>query len=214
MVLYSFHSCGRPSGRSRIGTRNDHPIFEENLSLRSPFGAIEDWNTSDELEALKATQLRSPFGAIEDWNRTKTFPIFKGFDNVAVALRGDRGLEQVFIQLFEFILALRSPFGAIEDWNVSYSRSGIETYQVAVALRGDRGLEPSFVPIQSVSKRVAVALRGDRGLERRQHHPDMTDWSLRSPFGAIEDWNLLTQTLNTLPDGCGRPSGRSRIGTL
>ena len=64
--------------------------------LRSPFGAIEDWNChgGPEMDVSPVNcGLRSPFGAIEDWNRTR-----RNFE-------GARDL-------------LRLPFGAIEDWNI------------------------------------------------------------------------------------------------
>ena len=67
--------------------------FMVDLWLRSPFGAIEDWNMETLMSALlRRSTLRSPFGAIEDWNP---------FSSNGIVL---------FPQL-------RSPFGAIEDWN-------------------------------------------------------------------------------------------------
>ena len=108
---------------------------------------------------------------------------------IAVALRGDRGLEQSFPLRFETRYRLRSLFGAIEDWNVG-ALAASHPNAIAVALRGDRGLEPlnnmllNFLAllrslfgaiedwnnfVLSYSRAViciAVALRGDRGLEQ------------------------------------------------
>ena len=67
-----------------------------------------------------------------------------------------------------------------------------ELWGVAVALRGDRGLEPltseEFEALEAID--VAVALRGDRGLEPNEQLLKHQLGKLRSPFGAIEDWNL------------------------
>ncbi len=60
---------------------------------------------------------------------------------------------------------------------------------VAVVLRGDRGLE-QFIVISQFHHHVAVVLRGDRGLER-----------------------LPEAGIVSSGERCGRPSGRSRIGT-
>ena len=84
-------SCGRPSGRSRIGTYGNRRANHILSSLRSPFGAIEDWNMVFSMQYLPRFELRSPFGAIEDWNRA--WWIGSPRYQVAVALRGDRGLE-------------------------------------------------------------------------------------------------------------------------
>ena len=62
-------------------------------------------------------RLRSLFGAIEDWNWLLLMPT--NIELIAVALRGDRGLEQ-----FGLFLSVSIP-------------------TIAVALRGDRGLEHS-----------------------------------------------------------------------
>ena len=86
---------------------------------------------------------------------------------IAVALRGDRGLEPGYQQ-----------FAGTEKG-------------IAVALRGDRGLEHADHSAPVSRHPIAVALRGDRGLERflgtRQTNMPL---GLRSLFGAIEDWNL------------------------
>ena len=61
--------CDRSSGRSRIGTV--HQMRSNTRSLRSFFGAIEDWNISVCLLLQNTLRLRSFFGAIEDWNRIR-----------------------------------------------------------------------------------------------------------------------------------------------
>ena len=42
---------------------------------------------------------------------------------------------------------------------------------------------------------IAVALRGDRGLEPLLPHNRPAIVKLRSLFGAIEDWNMITAQL-------------------
>ena len=109
--------------------------------------------------------LRSPSGAIEDWN--VKLRSFSRTIIVAVALRGDRGLERAAVVTV------------------------CDELLVAVALRGDRGLEPLSIHGQE-GPGVAVALRGDRGLEQRQKFLPAPLLALRSPFGAIEDWNTTS----------------------
>ena len=90
----AYGGCGRPSGRSRIGTHHGKERYTEARRLRSSFGAIEDWNTISirDRKDFASIRLRSSFGAIEDWNYISTaFPDETGW--VAVVLRGDRGLE-------------------------------------------------------------------------------------------------------------------------
>ena len=228
--------------------------------MRSPFGAIEDWNTAGcgnlpkepVAVALRGDRGLEHFGALRGHTPTLQVAVALRGDRglepippslpressgrcgrpsgrsrigtpartppasprcVAVALRGDRGLEHQAEGALDIAVRLRSPFGAIEDWN-----------QLTPGLTAN-------------SIRVAVALRGDRGLERP------TTWKLhlrvwlRSPFGAIEDWNMMgfnflgqavgvavalrgdrgleRQVCRLYSDcyRCGRPSGRSRIGT-
>ena len=63
-------------------------------TLRSFFGAIEDWNCDDFVDfGIGEIALRSFFGAIEDWNH--------------------------YCHLQSQVKTLRSFFGAIEDWNQS-----------------------------------------------------------------------------------------------
>ena len=139
--------------------------------LRSLFGAIEDWNSPLKPVRLFRVGLRSLFGAIEDWNsnpvtvftppsncgrssgrsrigthigyRThrRTFGIAvalrgdRGLElslgvwarcvsHIAVALRGDRGLERSICLMTQTAPGLRSLFGAIEDWNSTNNNIG------------------------------------------------------------------------------------------
>ena len=69
------------------------------------------------------------------------------FVGVAIALRGDRGLELLPNTL-----------------------RGLTRDVVAIALRGDRGLELQRAIAQRLLAEVAIALRGDRGLERDCFH--------------------------------------------
>jgi hypothetical protein len=70
------------------------------------------------------------------------------------------------------------------------AQKGFTIGAVAVAFRGDRGLELRVVGILLLLQVVAVAFRGDRGLEQQCHRELALEvFELRSPFGAIEDWN-------------------------
>ena len=108
--------CGRSSGRSRIGTaplRLWCDIFHCGRSSgRSRIGTETDPPTSTDLDCGRSSG-RSRIGTIPGitcWS----------VDIIAVALRGDRGLEHIQLPITEVsILRLRSLFGAIEDWNVS-----------------------------------------------------------------------------------------------
>ena len=62
--------------------------------------------------------LRSFFGAIEDWNFSMPMAAI-ATKNIAIVLRGDRGLEQ------------------------EYEYSSLPCLEIAIVLRGDRGLEQS-----------------------------------------------------------------------
>ena len=155
-------NCGRSSGRSRIGTC---------------FCLAES----------RHWVLRSLFGAIEDWNFRRRFVCSRVL--IAVALRGDRGLELKYLDhkkppigllrsLFGAIedwnrlasdrfasLTLRSLFGAIEDWNLSGFTSTISE----MILRSLFGAIEDWNRLVCFSppccRSIAVALRGDRGLE-------------------------------------------------
>ena len=81
-----------------------------------------------------------PFGAIEDWN-TAERQATRGTPLVAIAFRGDRGLEL----------------------NTRLQR--LELLYVAIAFRGDRGLEQLVGNGAVGTIEVAIAFRGDRGLE-------------------------------------------------
>ncbi len=61
---------------------------------------------------------------------------------------------------------------------------------------------------------VAVVLRGERGLEQHPRCYCCRTRTLRSSFGASEDWNIFNQKTGYSEIRCGRPSGRARIGTL
>ena len=136
-------NCDRSSGRSRIGTASKSTWEALRLRLRSFFGAIEDWNQS--LKALGHSQTQ-----------------------IAIVLRGDRGLEQNYHHYNKTRgQGLRSFFGAIEDWNSPASNRSVNSNATAIVLRGDRGLELKLV----------------RCVWRKP-------LELRSFFGAIEDWNL------------------------
>jgi hypothetical protein len=157
-------SCGRLSGRSRIGTvrrslsfdgsqvavafRGDRGLEHNSrrqtrraYKLRSPFGAIEDWNTFFTL-FYWIVKLRSPFGAIEDWN------------NLACS----DGLPSYW---------LRSPFGAIEDWNCIFASRSTAASRVAVAFRGDRGLENNWSGAMATIPKISIRLRSC-GAERTE----------------------------------------------
>ena len=211
--LTTIQDCGRSSGRSRIGT----PLTVWRLyradRLRSLFGAIEDWNSIFAFCLSMGEILRSLFGAIEDWNRTSGIST-ASLTSIAVALRGDRGLEHVGNKATVTMLPLRSLFGAIEDWN--FIRPNLFRVQlIAVALRGDRGLEPRPAIVNKGVELIAVALRGDRGLELGCNQVaslvSAIAVALRGDRGLEPPRHL---GLNNHPSNCGRSSGRSRIGTL
>ena len=84
---------------------------------------------------------------------------------------------------------------------------------VAVVLRGDRGLEPDqqLPQVQLPSLRSSFGAIEDWNSFALCNPLSLT--SLRSSFGAIEDWNSLLKVGSEGRTGCGRPSGRSRIGT-
>ena len=84
---------------------------------------------------------------------------------VAIALRGDRGLER-YHRRPDRISGYRS------DCPSGRSRIGTRIRwisaqggRVAIALRGDRGLERA-IALDRLRHEVAIALRGDRGLEQ------------------------------------------------
>ena len=132
---------------------------------------------------------------------------------IAVALRGDRGLEQ------------RSSF-LVNDGETDCGRSS------GRSRIGTTGKRKSFfdkfdcgrssgrsrigTPIKSPLDlwiQIAVALRGDRGLElaladAHQHRVDCGRSSGRSRIGTV--WPIFEREY---PHDCGRSSGRSRIGT-
>ena len=85
--------CGRSSGRSRIGTRTSQP--------RSRLHSIRNCGRSS-----GRSRIGTPIRLVDLW-----------IAPIAVALRGDRGLEQGPCYLTIGLLGLRSLFGAIEDWN-------------------------------------------------------------------------------------------------
>ena len=63
--------------------------------------------------------------------------------NIAIVLRGDRGLEPPISALpIVPVGLLRSFFGAIEDWNIRSRGISLWVIPIAIVLRGDRGLEP------------------------------------------------------------------------
>ena len=89
-----------------------------------------------------------------------------GGKKIAIVLRGDRGLE---------------PALAI---------SPLIAFRIAIVLRGDRGLELLTQDRPDRFQGIAIVLRGDRGLEPPYIVGGLGVWTtLRSFFGAIEDWN-------------------------
>ena len=179
--------CGRSSGRSRIGTQVDRG-GKLSLILRSLFGAIEDWNSSQVKDPATIPKLRSLFGAIEDWNR-------------------------LGIPIFPRPRLLRSLFGAIEDWNQP-SNLGLNEKGIAVALRGDRGLE--LVRVETFHG-LAIDCGRSSGRSRigtitiaalRLRRRDCGRSSGRSRIGTSRQQGA------PITKNCGRSSGRSRIGTL
>ena len=178
--------------RSPFGAIEDWNVSDDDLCclqgvLRSPFGAIEDWNSPCPRPSRRSTALRSPFGAIEDWNqRLEIDPVWQ---RVAVALRGDRGLEpETDFEPNPF--SLRSPFGAIEDWNAGLRETSPVLALVAVALRGDRGLEQSSPRFQCPNRAVGCGRPSGRSrIGTLLLLSPNSGAKLRSPFGAIEDWN-------------------------
>ena len=181
-------NCGRSSGRSRIGT----------------------------VSKMRGTTPLSHCGRSSGRSRIGT-PHFRSsptIASIAVALRGDRGLERPGIDRHFYCSDCgrssgRSRIGTIGPFSTpssimhcgrSSGRSRIGTLvgypsksgiPIAVALRGDRGLEPIDRAESNRPKSIAVALRGDRGLERVAQLHYKTTTPLRSLFGAIEDWNCL-----------------------
>ena len=136
-------SCGRPSGRSRIGTKRrfTHPFSCHGCgrpSGRSRIGTAP---------AIALSQ-RPSAGCGRPSGRSRI---------------GTRSASKSW----RFVRAkLRSSFGAIEDWNWIFCQNVFQSLGVAVVLRGDRGLEPKNVLSCTLwVSAVAVVLRGDRGLE-------------------------------------------------
>ena len=85
---------------------------------------------------------------------------------IAIVLRGDRGLEQFLIGVSQ----------VAEHCDRSSGRSRIGTCRVDI---------PKDPPS------IAIVLRGDRGLERSSPWDQpQAPHGLRSFFGAIEDWNF------------------------
>ncbi len=80
------------------------------------------------------------------------------------------------------------PSGRARIGTLNASYKTLQT-TVAVVLRGERGLEPNIGKGYILRYWVAVVLRGERGLERKPWKPIRQLLSLRSSFGASEDWN-------------------------
>ncbi len=129
-----------------------------------------------------------PFGAIEDWN--PPVKCCRQERGVAIAFRGDRGLEHsgddylVKFAASSDCLSGRSRIGTRQRLGIPPTRT-----LVAIAFRGDRGLELGGWSIGGLigdrsdclsgrsrigtraddqrfgGDRVAIAFRGDRGLE-------------------------------------------------
>ena len=107
--------------------------------------------------------MRSFFGAIEDWNSTDDRD--SGL-SIAIVLRGDRGLEQMLLGTFSdqnIAIVLRGDRGL----ELYFRRRPLSIMEIAIVLRGDRGLEqPGTVALLLRSSfEIAIVLRGDRGLE-------------------------------------------------
>ncbi len=163
---------------------------------------------------MVACWLRSPFGAIEDWNTQGIVFLIIWASCDRLSGRSRIGTTAA-VGSTPNPQSLRSPFGAIEDWNRQGTRSTIAQHccdrlsgrsrigtanplgspwlaQVAIAFRGDRGLERIVKNLGLTPygiSQVAIAFRGDRGLELPSGANVGNVVRLRSPFGAIEDWN-------------------------
>ena len=158
--------CGRSSGRSRIGTTNCWVSISPS-QLRSLFGAIEDWNSCpfiDKIRGRIAVALRGDRGLEPNTGNAPIVDL-----TIAVALRGDRGLELACeVGILGFV-RLRSLFGAIEDWNLTCL-----CLCLCLRLRSLFGAiedwNASSPAPKTVATGIAVALRGDRGLELTLAH--------------------------------------------
>ena len=138
--MWNCQHCGRSSGRSRIGTKYiDRPYQHPSNCGRSSG--------------------RSRIGTGIQYEEHRIWEI-------AVALRGDRGLELK-------MLKIATPQTINCGRSSGRSRIGtlgqkldLSQIHIAVALRGDRGLELHAEKERLGAYGIAVALRGDRGLEQ------------------------------------------------
>ena len=108
--------------------------------MRSFFGAIEDWNTPPLQDDGPSTDCDRSSGRsrIGTHPRSRTTAPLQ----IAIVLRGDRGLEPAAAPI-------------------------IGAGAIAIVLRGDRGLERSRQRQSELKRGIAIVLRGDRGLEPR-----------------------------------------------
>ena len=180
-------NCDRSSGRSRIGTGDimggDSVTDCDRSSGRSRIGTPKELGTAWIIFNCDRSSGRSRIG-------TRRISMMRSIVNIAIVLRGDRGLELLEYRLPSgpsiaivlrgdrgLELDLISEAGQAIDCDRSSGRSRIGTIYlnsnkmrrfIAIVLRGDRGLELPTPNLSPTANPIAIVLRGDRGLEPRR----------------------------------------------